>query len=148
MARWTPQPPPPNTATPVDQALVTPANRPEVLLAVQHTQAVQTLHSECASIRQEIGGLQSEVATLKTDKVRLETDISDLKHLRSKLVGGAIVLGLLAAGLITFCWYFIGPTWVTVQKMAAEYEVHKADREAAKDVGNTDNATMALINQR
>ena len=99
MARQTRPLTPPNTATPGDQALVTPANRPDVLLAIQHTQAVQTLHQECANIRQDLGTIRAEVAALKVSKTALENDIQELKHLRSKIIGGLIVLGLFGATL-------------------------------------------------
>ena len=124
MARLTPNQPPPNTATPGDQALVTPSNRPDVLLAVQHTQAMQTLHNECANIRQELGGVQAEIALLKAEKMRLIEELGQLKDLRNQIIGGLVVLG----AVIGVAWFFVAPTWSTLQTMASEYQVHKADK--------------------
>jgi hypothetical protein len=120
----------PSQATPPEQALVTPATRPEVLLALQHQQAVQAFNSECAGIRQELGSLGARIDALKKDSATNSDDMKAIKRLHHIGIGIFIAV----AFLLTVVWYFVGSKVGTLLMMADERQItdlHKMDEKSA-----------------
>lgn len=124
----------PSSGVPPEQALVTPATRPEVLLALQHQQATQAIHNECAGIRQDIGALKAEIETLKTSSGTMGTDVGGIKRFHNIVIG--VVIGV--AAVIGVIWYFMGSKVSTLMEMADERQVEKlhAADEAKKPPAN------------
>jgi hypothetical protein len=126
MARQT-NPQPPEQGVPAEQALITPAVRPEVLLALQQQQASQAINNECALIRQEIGRLRGELQGVKDVQTGTSGEIASLKKFHHIVIGIVIA----AAALISVVWYFAGSKFSTLLKMAEETqfcEAHPAEK--------------------
>lgn len=135
MARPVQQQPQPEGATTPEQALVTPAVRPEVLLALQHQQSTQAINNECAQIRQEIGSLSAQIAAMKSDLMAAATGISGIQRTHHIGIGVAIAISVLIGAI----WYFVGSKFSTLLLMADERQVsdmHKADAIERKRVEN------------
>jgi hypothetical protein len=115
MARPT-KPLQPEQGVPVEQALVTPAYRPEVLLALQQQQSSQAINNECALIRQEIGSLRGELQGIKDTQTITSGAINSLKRFHHIVIGVVIAV----AGLITVIWFLVGSKVTTLLKVADE----------------------------
>lgn len=105
------QQPNPAGTTP-QQALVTPVSQPEVLLAVQMQNMVQSLHHECASIRQELGTAQGAISSLETRALTAETRLGRIRKFHYVAIGVIICLSALGAVLL--------PDVSTLKDMAAD----------------------------
>lgn len=136
MARQTNQQQP-SQATP-EQALVTPATRPEVLLALQHQQATQALNGECAAIRQEVGSLDARMIALKTDLTSTSTEVAGIKRVHHIAIGVVAVVSLALGGV----WYVVKSKIDTLLMMADERQVfdrHKDDKATLPPAASNSN---------
>lgn len=136
MARPT-KPLQPEQGVPSEQALVTPAFRPEVLLALQQQQSSQAINNECALIRQEIGSLRGELQGVKDTQTSISVVIGALQRFHHIVIGVLIAASVLLSLCIAGVWFFAGAEVRTLLRMADDQqyiESHPAKADGKNDV--------------